>query len=145
MRRVQTLIESSNYRVFSAISHFFTWALDAKIPCPPDFCRHGFRADLDAPESSWHPTLLRYPVQRAGLESRTVDDEVIVLDPGGGRVHHLNPSATYIWHRCDGRHSASDIATELAKAYGEAHDKVLADVLNTIAELGRQKLIEDVP
>jgi hypothetical protein len=74
-----------------------------------------------------------------------VDDELILLEAGGRRVHHLNPSATYIWHRCDGRHSVSDIASELAVAYGEPHDKVLADVLNTIDEFQRRNLLQDVP
>lgn len=72
-----------------------------------------------------------------------MENELILLDVASHRVHHLNPTASVIWQRCDGRHSVAEIATELADAYGVSREKVLKDVLHTLGELARMKLIED--
>jgi hypothetical protein len=57
-------------------------------------------------------------------------------------VHVLNPTARFIWERCDGRHSAADIARALQASYALApeHD-VEADVQRTLALLTAKELL----
>lgn len=87
---------------------------------------------------------LRTPKRRSDLETRTVGDEVIVLDAAGQRVHRLNGSASYIWDCCDGRTSVPEIVSRLATAFTVTEDAVSGDVQNTIAEFDRLGLMEDV-
>jgi hypothetical protein len=86
---------------------------------------------------------LRTPKRRSDVETRTVGDEVVVLDATGQRVHRLNGSASYIWDCCDGRNSVSEIVARLAAAFGVTQDAVLSDVHNAIAEFDRLGLMED--
>jgi len=83
------------------------------------------------------------PRKRSDLETRTVDDEVIVLDTSGHRVHRLNASASFIWECCDGRNSIAEITARLAAAYELSETAVLNDVHNTLAEFDRLGLMAD--
>ena len=71
------------------------------------------------------------------METRTVGDEIIVLDVTGHRVHRLNSSASYIWQCCDGQTSAEDMAARLAATHSLRSDDVLKDVEKTLAEFDR--------
>ena len=84
---------------------------------------------------------LRNPRTRPGLDTRTIDDEMIVLDVARQRVHRLNPTASFIWQRCDGQHSSDDITASLAAAHAVAIDRVAADVHRTLREFERLELI----
>ena len=66
---------------------------------------------------------------------------MIVLDVARQRVHRLNPTASFIWQRCDGRHSSDDITASLAVAHAVTIDRVAADVHRTLRELARLELI----
>jgi hypothetical protein len=57
------------------------------------------------------------PRQRPDVSARTVGDETIVLDRTTNQVHQLNPTASFVWQRCDGRHTALEIADELVGAF----------------------------
>jgi len=94
--------------------------------------------------SDCHPAIqLRYPKSRADLETRVVDDEMIVFDVAAQRVHRLNASASIIWRRCDGRTSVDEIANHLATAHDLPVARVADDVQQTLAELERYGLISD--
>jgi hypothetical protein len=88
---------------------------------------------------------LRNPRKRSDLETRRVDDEVVVLDTSGHRVHRLNGSASFIWECCDGRNSIPDLVARLAAAYELSEDAVLNDVHKALAEFDRLGLMADSP
>ena len=86
---------------------------------------------------------VRYPVRRADLEARTVDEETIVLDVKESRVHRFNRSASDIWNWCDGQHSVADIAARLAAAHDLTVETVMGDVQTSLAEFDRLGLMAD--
>lgn len=75
------------------------------------------------------------PTRLPGLLSRTVDDEVVILDRQTGQVHRLNVTASCIWDLCDGANTPAQIADQLAARFSGTTDQVLEDVLTTISRL----------
>jgi hypothetical protein len=75
------------------------------------------------------------PTRLPGLLSRTVDDEVVILDRQTGQVHRLNVTASFIWDLCDGANTPDQIADELAAAFSATTDQMIEDVRTTIAHL----------
>jgi len=85
------------------------------------------------------------PTPRAGLATRVLDGEVVILDRANGHVHRLNATASAIWNLCDGKSTTDDIAAQVAAAFQRKPDEVLADVLRTVADLGRLDLLDNKP
>lgn len=80
-----------------------------------------------------------FPTRRPGLLSRTVDDEVVILDRETGQVHRLNVTASYIWDLCDGTRTPDQIAEQLAAAFDQPATEMNDDTrkaLNSLRELG---------
>ena len=80
--------------------------------------------------------------RRLDLTSRVVNDEMLILDRAAGRVHRFNPTATYIWHACDGL-SASEIALRMARDFGVAPEMVLDDIKATLSDFRQLGLVLD--
>ena len=83
-----------------------------------------------------------HPKQRAGLVVRDSEDEVVVLDKQRDLVHQLNPTAAFIWLRCDGDHSVGQIAEELAEAFEVDPDTARQDIESTVGQLADLGLVE---
>ncbi|HVG77937.1 MAG: PqqD family protein [Candidatus Rokuibacteriota bacterium] len=79
------------------------------------------------------------PRQRPDVNARTVGGEIIVLDRATNQVHQLNATASFVWQRCDGRHTAVEIADELVGSFevdrAAAHDAVVV-ALRQFDQLG---------
>ncbi len=79
------------------------------------------------------------PRQREDVNARTVDGEIIVLDRATNQIHQMNVTASFVWQRCDGRHTAAAIAEALKAAFDvdpdTARDAVTA-ALRRFDELG---------
>ena len=79
------------------------------------------------------------PRGRTSLEDRFVEDELVILDRERDAIHQLNPTARFIWSRCDGEHDLDTIAKELAEVFGVdfliTRDDVGATI-STLEELG---------
>ena len=83
-----------------------------------------------------------YPKQRSDVRVRVVDGETVVFDRRRGLIHQLNPTAHYIWERCDGHTAVADIAQQLAKAF-EVDPKTAADdVAALVAQLHTLEILE---
>jgi hypothetical protein len=82
------------------------------------------------------------PLQRAGLSTRVLGDEVVVLDRRWERIHQLNPTAAAIWARCDGQHGVGQIARALAEAFEVDAARAEADVAATLRTLAALGLLE---
>jgi hypothetical protein len=79
------------------------------------------------------------PQQRPELNVRPVGAETIVLDRATNLIHHLNVTAGFVWQRCDGRHSAGEIARALVDAFEvdlETARQAVDTVLAQLAALG---------
>ena len=74
--------------------------------------------------------------------SRTVEEEVVILNRDTGQVHRLNLTASYIWQLCDGTNTPDQIAEQLAADFGRTTGQVIDDVLGAIASLRQLGLLE---
>ena len=81
------------------------------------------------------------PTRRSDLETRTVDEEVVILDLANGNVHRLNATASLVWNDCDGQRTVTDIATRLAARFHLTADDVISDVTAAITDLEQLGLL----
>ena len=81
--------------------------------------------------------------RREGLVVQTLPDETLVYDLERDLAHCLNHTASLIWHRCDGRTSARQIARGLAADLSQPVDEKL--VWFALDQLGRNHLLTDGP
>jgi len=75
-----------------------------------------------------------------GLEVSEVRDGLTVFDPATDRVHYLNATAAIVFTLCDGTHSASEIASFVAKSF-ELDDPPIAEIEDCLGMLGSQRLL----
>ena len=81
------------------------------------------------------------PKKRPGLNERTAEGETLILDRINGQIHHLNPTASYVWKQCDGS-SAKAIAEKLVHAFQVDLATAERDVLVVLSEMKRVNLLE---
>jgi PqqD family protein of HPr-rel-A system len=83
-----------------------------------------------------------YPKQRSDVRVRVVDGATIVFDRRRGLIHQLNPTARYIWERCDGHVTVADIAQQLAEAFEVDPRTAADDVAALVAQLYTLEILE---
>lgn len=79
------------------------------------------------------------------MSARVIAGETVVLDRDGGRVHQLNATASYVWERCDGRASLTEIAHGLAEMYDVEPGQAAADVATLVGQFRALGLLESAP
>jgi len=89
----------------------------------------------------WGPMALDVPQRRSDVRVRVVDGETVVFDRRRGLIHALNPTAHFIWERCDGTATIADIAQQLAAAFVVDPQTAAADVAAFIAHLHAVELL----
>jgi hypothetical protein len=82
------------------------------------------------------------PKRRADVNVRNVDGEVVVLDRQSDLIHQLNPTASYVWDRCDGQASVAEIAHQLAAMFEVDLNTAVQDVATTVMQLHRLGLLQ---
>ena len=85
--------------------------------------------------------MTRAPSRRLDVTATSLDDELILYEPGRRQPYVLNATAAEIWNWCDGSRHPSDIAHLLADAHGLARDQALLDVQDCLDELLRAGLL----
>ena len=83
------------------------------------------------------------PRKRGDVLALDMGDGVILYNHDSSLVHHLNQSASLVWHLCDGDADGSQLAGEIAEEYGLDRAEVGAHVEDMIQELDALGLIED--
>jgi hypothetical protein len=83
----------------------------------------------------------QHPKRRSDVLIRVVDGQMVILDRRRQLIHHLNETARYIWYRCDGQHTISEIAEELAQAFDVERAAAAKDVAAAVGYLARQSLL----
>ena len=82
------------------------------------------------------------PKKRDDVSARVIAGETVVLDRDGGRVHQLNATASYVWERCDGSASPTEIARDLSEQYGVEPDQAASDVAILVGQFRELGLLE---
>ena len=81
------------------------------------------------------------PVARhQGLTITELPDETLVYDDRRKKAHFLNRTAAFIWKRCDGATTTSQLAHLLYKEMGLPAEDALVDL--AVAQLSRRHLME---
>jgi Coenzyme PQQ synthesis protein D (PqqD) len=74
------------------------------------------------------------------LVIQEMSDEVLVYDLNTNKAHSLNQTAAFVWKKCDGTNSVTDITALLEK---EFHAPVQEDLVwLAIDQLGKDNLLE---
>jgi PqqD family protein of HPr-rel-A system len=82
------------------------------------------------------------PKKRDDVSARVIAGETVVLDRDGGRVHQLNATASYVWERCDGRASPTEIARDLSEQYEVEPEQAESDVATLVGQFRELGLLE---
>jgi hypothetical protein len=83
-----------------------------------------------------------YPIKTKDTAHRVLSDEAIVVNFKNSFFYSLNPVGTFIWERCDGRHSVAQIAQELAAEYEVALEEAVRDCQEFVDSLVEQGLLQ---
>lgn len=84
------------------------------------------------------------PSRVQGVEEAPLQGELMLFEPKSGRFFVLNRTMAFVWSRCDGKRSVSDIAGELLDAFaGVDPARGQADVDQALAELRNLGLTAD--
>ena len=78
------------------------------------------------------------PAQAAGVISRMMDGEAVLVHPGQGRVRVLNPVGARLWELADGGRDIAALAAALVAEYDVSPERAEADVLAFCADLVRR-------
>jgi hypothetical protein len=83
-----------------------------------------------------------YPRRRSNLNWRTIDGETLILNREEGRLHQLNPTASFVWGCCDGNSNIEEIANRLTGVYEVDAVTACKDVEDVLSNLRSSKLVE---
>jgi hypothetical protein len=84
------------------------------------------------------------PVARTqGLVIQELPDEVLVYDLDRDRAHCLNPTAAFVWQRCNGKNTTAQIARTMGREFDCAVDEKI--VWLAVDQLGRNHLLDRQP
>lgn len=76
------------------------------------------------------------------VESREIDDELIILNPEYETFFSLNKTGTEIWKSADGKTKIKIIAERLSKKFDADKNKILKDVIELVKRMESKKLIK---
>jgi PqqD family protein of HPr-rel-A system len=79
---------------------------------------------------------------RRNLSARIVAEEIVVFDRAGGRVHHLNPTASFVWSALDGETGSDAIAARVAERFDVETVVAGRDVRSLLEQLTALDLLE---
>ena len=81
--------------------------------------------------------------QRPDLVVEESDEELIVLDKDGKRVHQLNQTAALIWKGLTEGLGTDEIATSLTDAFDVQLENAISDVRTAITQFRELGLLAD--
>jgi len=81
--------------------------------------------------------------RKQGLVIQELPDEVLVYDLDRDRAHCLNPTAAFVWQRCDGKHTTAQIARTLGRQFDCAVDENI--IWLALDQLGKNHLLDRQP
>src|SRR6478672_10660221 len=85
------------------------------------------------------------PARGARLLRVVLDGEEVVYDPVRREAHLLNPTASMLLGRCDGRTETGRLLAELQAAYGADPATLEADLGDALADFAARQLVGPEP
>jgi Coenzyme PQQ synthesis protein D (PqqD) len=76
------------------------------------------------------------------ISRRGTDGVTVLLDTSAGSYFTLDDVGGRIWELCDGINTVDGIAVQLASEYDAERAEVEADLLELLAELSSEKLLD---
>lgn len=75
--------------------------------------------------------------------ARRTEDSLVVLNPQSGQYYALDDVGARVWELCDGRRSVSELVAILCGEYDAAAATVQEDVLELLADLAEEDLVQE--
>ena len=75
------------------------------------------------------------------LAWREIDGSIVIISPELSMVHELNPTASFIWKKVDGKRTADEIAAQVAAEFDVPRESALADVHELVEGLIANELV----
>ena len=82
------------------------------------------------------------PTVSTSVTVQEVADEVLVLNRTSNQLHHLNATASWIFHRCDGTSSLRSMLDQMMEHFDVERSVAADDLLKTLDTLRRSGLVE---
>ena len=79
-------------------------------------------------------------VRQSGLLSEDMHGERVIYDNGNKKVHHLNPTMTWVWDHCDGSRTIDELIAALHSDTG--CDDARGLITSGLKQLGEANLLE---
>ena len=84
------------------------------------------------------------PLRNKALIVEDLGGEAVLTNADASIIHHLNPTAFYIWQACDGNQSVAEIAAAVSAEFNAPeHIDVSADVRQTLRQFADKGLLEN--
>ena len=82
------------------------------------------------------------PQKNPDVEEEIVDGEFLLYQPETGKVHNLNPTASFVWNLCDGKHPVGDMAEAVDEnCDSENPEKIEEDLCQLIKDMKKEDLL----
>jgi len=75
------------------------------------------------------------------LAWREIDGSVVIISPERSMVHELNPTASFIWKKVDGKRTTDEIAEQVAAEFDVTRESALADIHELAESLAANQLL----
>jgi coenzyme PQQ biosynthesis protein PqqD len=75
------------------------------------------------------------------LAWREIDGSIVIISPERSMVHELNPTASFVWKKVDGKRTTDEIAVQLAAEFDVTRESALADVHELVESLVANQLL----
>jgi hypothetical protein len=73
---------------------------------------------------------------------RVLDNEAMIVNPGGNKMSVLNNVGSRIWEMADGRIGVGKIAGAVHEEFNITYEQALTDAIDFLEELSEKGLIE---
>lgn len=82
------------------------------------------------------------PVQNADYQLEELDGELLLFHPGQTTIIACNPTASLIWHLCDGQRTTAEIIGLLQTAFPEAAETIPAEIDALLRQFNRHGALD---
>jgi hypothetical protein len=84
------------------------------------------------------------PLRNTALIVEDLGGEAVLTNADASIIHHLNPTAFYIWQCCDGMQTVAMIAVSVSAEFNAPeHVNVEADVRQTLTQFAEKGLLKN--
>lgn len=83
----------------------------------------------------------QFPAQSADLAARVIAGEAVVVTPATALVHELDPVATFVFERCDGKVNGWGIVEAVVEAFDVSRDTAASDLAALLTDFADRKLV----